>query len=179
MIVVEEHGAFQLVQMPAQIVATVRTAGSLAWAPNQAFGILAGYIFGENTKRDQIAMTAPVTSEAVDGEKIAMTAPVINQEVATGVYETAFIMPSKRTLDTLPEPVHDQIEIKKLAATTKAVWRFGGRATDRRVRDERDQFMDVLEKSGITRTKWPTLAQYNDPWTPPWMRRNELWVSIE
>jgi hypothetical protein len=39
-------------------------------------------------------------------------------------------------------------------------------------------FQSELSSESIERSWSPTLAQYNDPRTPPWMRRNELWVDV-
>jgi len=41
---------------------------------NNGFSIVAGYIFGGNTKKESISMTAPVVATS---ESISMTAPVI------------------------------------------------------------------------------------------------------
>ena len=167
------YEGFKVVKMPARIVATVRTEWTLAWASNSGFGPLAWYIFGDNTKRDKIAMTAPVTSE-----KIAMTAPVTSEEIGEWVYETAFIMPSEWTMDTLPVPNNDDVTLKELPQELKAVWTFSGYANAHAVDKEWKQFSEALTQQWV---KWewsPTLAQYNDPFTPPWMRRNELRVDL-
>ena len=49
-------------------------------AGSEAFGVLADYIFGNNTSRSSIAMTVPVSSQQLSSEKIAMTAPVSVRE---------------------------------------------------------------------------------------------------
>ena len=123
-------------------------------------------------------MTAPVTSQAVEGKKIAMTAPVTRTETEEGLYETSFIMPREWTMETLPIPNNKQVSLKEVAASQKAVWTFGGYANSREVEQERVLFKEELTKEHIIWTGAPTLAQYNDPRTPAWMRRNELWVDL-
>lgn len=54
-----------------------------------------------------------------------MTAPVTRTEVADGTFETAFIMPAKRTMETLPVPNNDAISIKETTPSRKAVRTFG------------------------------------------------------
>ncbi|KAF3779294.1 hypothetical protein EJ110_NYTH32178 [Nymphaea thermarum] len=71
--------------------------------PDGGFKILANYIgaFGkpQNTKPEQIAMTAPVITQE-SAEKIAMTAPVITQESAEKIAMTAPVI----TQEAKPQP---------------------------------------------------------------------------
>ena len=72
---VVSDGAFEVRDYPSLIVAEVTVSGEQREAANAGFRLLAAYIFGGNTTKASIAMTAPVAQEPA-GEKIAMTAPV-------------------------------------------------------------------------------------------------------
>ena len=61
---------------PPMIVAEVEVSEERKVAISQGFKRIANYIFGDNSPRQKIEMTAPVTQQA-SGEKIAMTAPVL------------------------------------------------------------------------------------------------------
>ena len=73
-------------------------------AQSEAFGVLAGFIFGGNRENKEVAMTAPVEVEAASA-KIAMTVPV-NQEAGEqpGTYRFQFAMITEVwNIDVLPE----------------------------------------------------------------------------
>jgi hypothetical protein len=53
-----------------------------------------------------------------------MTSPVTREKISDVSYETAFIMPSEWTMETLPEPNNEKVSIKQLASSLRAVWRF-------------------------------------------------------
>ncbi len=173
----EKKWKIDIVQMPAQIIARVTTAGTVTNAPYEAFWSLAGYIFGDNTKADKIAMTAPVTSHVV-GENIAMTAPVTAQQNSAWQVVTSFIMPEKWTIETLPVPNNPAVIIEEIPGKIVAVRTFSGYAASSRVAKQRERFQQELNEQNIERTGTMTLAQYNDPRTPPRLRRNELWVEL-
>ena len=78
-------------------VAEVVVPGPAAEAGNQAFPILAGYIFGKNKGERKFAMTAPVT-QAVEPVKLEMTAPV-TQAAAPGGFRLQFVLPKGVTAD--------------------------------------------------------------------------------
>ena len=59
--VLRELGDIELRQYATYTVAEVVVAGPAVDAGNQAFPILAGYIFGKNKGEKMFAMTAPVT----------------------------------------------------------------------------------------------------------------------
>lgn len=173
-----QYDWFEVRTLPSQIVAMVTVQASdesnASWKWFQA---LAWFIFGNNTSQDTIAMTAPVTAQQTS-QKIAMTAPVTAQEGSDWTYDVSFIMPSKWTMDTLPVPNNQAIKISKQDSYTIAVRKFGGYATTSEVSNQKQLFTEALAKESI-KTSWTlTLAQYNDPRTPPRMRTNELWSTV-
>lgn len=176
---ISEKNNISIMQMPDHIVASVLVSWEDGDPSGRAFSQLAGYIFGDNTKVDKIAMTAPVTSKQIMNDKIAMTAPVTSKAIEDWLYEVSFIMPSERTMETLPLPNNSNIILKEVVGKRYAVWIFDGYARWDRVNDQRILFEKALQVSDMKRSGPFTLAQYNDPWTPPWMRRNELWVEID
>ena len=81
------------------VVAEVVLDASAEAAGNQAFPILAGYIFGKNKGEKKFAMTAPVTQTAATMAPIRMdmTAPV-TQAVVAGGMQVQFVLPKGVTL---------------------------------------------------------------------------------
>ena len=65
----------ELRRYASYVVAEVLVPGPADEAGNQAFPILAGYIFGKNKGEKRFAMTAPVTQTAAP-VRMEMTAPV-------------------------------------------------------------------------------------------------------
>lgn len=92
-------------------------------ARNEGFRRLARYIFGGNHRQAKIAMTAPVAQQ---NEKIAMTAPVAQSRGADGESVIRFFMPSKWSMELLPEPDDERVELVEVPSETYAVLRFSG-----------------------------------------------------
>ena len=92
--VIERDNKFEIREYEKYIVAEVDVEAGYNAALNTGFGILAGYIFGGNSARASIAMTAPVTEKP---EKIPMTKPVSAYHKQDQVYTISFSMPSKYT----------------------------------------------------------------------------------
>lgn len=125
------------------------------------FKRLAGFIFGGNHSNQEIAMTAPV-QEALYQEQPEM----------------AFTMPSQYHFDELPQPNDPTVELRVQPARTVAVVAFSGWATAAKIDKKTTLLRDTLEQNGILETGELYLNQYNPPWTPPFMRRNEVMVEI-
>jgi hypothetical protein len=114
------------------IVAEVEIDGDFGSALQNGFRVLADYIFGGNTSKSHINMTVPVTEQAVTSEKIEMTTPVISSPVEEGKkYRIAFTMPSKYSLENLPEPANKAISFRKVAKHKVAALRFSGNINSR------------------------------------------------
>ena len=180
---------------PGYILAQVDVESDYDQAIGLGFRILANYIFGGNKKRSNIPMTAPVsgenisvsekipmtipvTEEAVHSEKIEMTAPVTEEDSGKHKYRISFTMPSKYTLDTLPEPDDNRIIFKEIKNQKMAVLRFRGRVNHKLADKEMEELKEWLEKEGIKPKSNYIVAQYNNPAVPGFFRRNEVMVEI-
>ncbi len=128
---------------------------------------------------EKIAMTVPVTEEKVsESEKIDMTAPVAVEELKGHVYRISFTMPSKYTLETLPEPDDKRIKFKEVKNNRTAVIRFSGRAKEQLAQKEIQELKKWLIKKNINPKSNFIVAQYNNPLVPGFLRKNEIIVEI-
>lgn len=171
-----KDGDFEVRDYAPTVVAEVTVSGSQGQASNQGFRILAGYIFGGNTRQQSIAMTSPVAQRQAS-EKIAMTAPVTQTAEGAG-WIVRFTMPSEYTLNTLPRPDDQRISLREEPGQRIAVVRFSGIANARSAERHGRDLDAQLQARGLRRTGPTSLAQYDAPWTPWFMRRNEVMAPI-
>ena len=177
-VVTKELEDYEIRTYAAHIAAQTRVQGEYKDSLNNGFRIIAGYIFGGNTKRQSIAMTAPVTEQLTTSEKIAMTAPV-QASIEGDSHIISFVMPRSYTLATLPRPNDTRVELVEVPSQTMAVIRFSGLRTDSRVLAMKTKLNEALSRDSITVVGSPIYAGYNAPFTPPWMTRNEVMVQVK
>ncbi len=171
------EGDVEVREYPALIAAEVEVGGDRDQAANAGFRILAGYIFGGNTRRQHIEMTAPVVQERKAGESIAMTAPVV-QSGGGGSWTVRFIMPQGYTLAALPVPDDARVKLVPLAPQRLAVIRFSGLARPDEVAARTQSLQAFIDARHWSAQGAPLLARYNPPWTFWFMRRNEVWIAL-
>lgn len=179
--VLQKRDDYEIREYPAHIVAQTTVTGSYAASMNVGFRIVAAYIFGGNTKKEHIAMTAPVLAQTSEptkvSEKIAMTAPVL----ATSEGDSQIIsfgMPRAYTLETLPTPNDARVRIVTVPTKKYAVLRFSWYRSNARVQKMQEKLAAALARDGVVTRGNPAYAGYTAPWTPPWMIRNEVLLEI-
>lgn len=179
--VVKKMNDYEIREYPAHIVAQTTVQGSYRESMSSGFSIVAGYIFGGNTKKENIAMTTPVVAQKgkIDkvSESIAMTAPV----VATSDGDSQIIsfgMPRSYTLETLPTPNDSRVKIVTIPVKKYAVMQFSWYRSDARVKSMQNKLLSALARDGVVAEGSVAYAGYNAPWTPPWMNRNEVLVEV-
>ncbi len=150
---------------PKIILATVEDTSD-----NSGFGLLFQYINGENEAQRKIPMTTPV----ITSEKIKMTAPVISKKGYM-----AFALPSGYTKETVPLPINPAVKIQIQPEKEMAVLRFSGHTTKERVDHFIHKLTTTIQTQGIHMVEEPVLMRYNSPFTPGFLRRNEVGVEIQ
>ena len=186
--VTARHEGFEVRRYDGRIVAEVDVSGAPGDASREGFRILADFIFGNNSRSASVAMTAPVDRTA--SERIAMTAPVDRRVAADadadatdpeGEWTIAFTMPSKYTMRTLPRPNDDRIRIREIPPTSYAVSRFRGAPSEPGVQRRMAELVEAVRAAGLSPKAGaePTYARYDPPWTPGFLRRNEIFVELD
>ncbi len=169
-------GAFEVRNYPPLVVAEVTRSGDRGTAVNRGFGPLADYIFAKEREGDTIAMTAPVTQQK--RETIAMTAPVTQTRGENDAWTVRFIMPSKYKLDALPKPANADVKLLDVPARRVAAVRFSGVANDALLAEKEAALREWIESRGLKPVGPPTYAYYNAPFTPGFLRRNEVMFDV-
>lgn len=174
--VIQQDGDIEIREYAAFIVAEVVVDEEFEDAGNRAFRALFKYIDGNNRDQREIAMTAPVSQQKTS-TKIAMTAPVSQQQTATG-WAVSFMMPASFTMDTIPEPLDPAISLREVPAHRAASLRYSGTWSEKRYREHLELLGRWLDKNGLAPAGEPVWARYNAPFTPWFMRRNEILVRL-
>jgi hypothetical protein len=158
------------------VVAEVTVSGTAQEAGSKAFPILAGYIFGKNQGEKKFDMTAPVTQAAAP-VKLEMTAPV-TQAAADDGFVVQFVLPRSVSLATAPEPLDGRIRLRELPAQRVAAIRYSGFWTQANYQEHLEKLQATLRSANIEWVGQPVLSRYDPPFKPWFLRRNEIWLSL-
>ena len=126
---------------------------------SEGFGVLAGYIFGDNATNEKIAMTSPVVMELGDTSKML------------------FMVPKNYTLKNLPTPKNGNIVFEKQEEKIMAAIRFDGWADDEKIEKYKSILMHELNKEKLNYSPKFIFLGYNPPFEVL-NRRNEVVVEL-
>ncbi len=177
--VLKTYQDFELRSYDPYIVAEMEVKGSFQEASYAAFPVLVDYIGGNNKKKEEIAMKSPVEQAPAEGEKIAMTSPVTQAPGAGKTYKVSFVMPREYTMETVPTPVDERIEMKEVPAKLMAARKYSGRWTTDNYEENLRILMEGIEREGLKPLSTPVWARYDSPFTLWWNRRNEVMIEVD
>ena len=181
--IIEKSEPFELRSYAPQLIAEVKVEGDLDTASSQGFRLIAAFIFGQNQVSEKISMTAPVAIETAQSTKIAMTVPVgieASKDSAKGVSQWvfSFVMPSEYTMATLPKPLNPLVSIRELPAQRRAAITFSGFYNEAKVLEKTNALEAWIKSKQWQSIGNPQFARYNPPWSIPFIRRNEILITV-
>lgn len=157
--VVRTDNKFEIRDYPALTIATTPMNGD---GMNGSFGQLFRFIAGSNEGSEKIEMTSPVLIET-SKEKKTMS----------------FIMPKKTVEKGVPKPAGETVTLGKVEAARVAVFRFSGNRTTENEKTAIEKLNEWLTAQKIVGRGEPVFAYYDPPWTPTFLRRNEVMIRID
>ncbi|MFT6077839.1 MAG: hypothetical protein ACJA02_000964 [Myxococcota bacterium] len=130
---------------------------------NNNFRSLFKFISGENDKDQKIKMTTPVFQENIQNQKTM-----------------SFVMPGSFDKDNIPKPNNKNIKIEYLKNVKFIAIRFSGRSTDKNFNKYQKILEGVIKENSIeVDLENPVNAYYNQPWTFPFLKRNEVLLRLK
>jgi effector-binding domain-containing protein len=175
--VVKKDNEFEIRDYAPHILAETVVEGDLEEAGNNAFNRLFRYISGDNRSRDKVKMMGPVSQEPI-GEKIKMTAPV-GQQRFQEKWAVSFMMPASYTLETLPEPEDPKVTLRQVPARRIATVCYSGFWSEKGYLRYKLELESWIRERGLTIVGDPIWARYNPPFTPWFLRRNEILIPVD
>ena len=178
--VILKEGKKEIRHYESFIVAKTTVKGNFKEAQGDAFRILAGYIFGDNEKRQELPMTAPVLQNpAEESETIQMTGPVIQSSSDNG-WAMSFMMPSKYKMRDLPIPKDKRIRFEtvpnRYIAAIRYTWPGSKHRNEKKASDLQQWVAGLNDFEAVA---LPVYAGYDPPWTLPFLRRNETMIEVK
>lgn len=166
--IIKQNGNIEIRDYPSMIVAETTIQGVREAAINEGFRNIAGYIFGGNVAGKSIAMTAPVMQQPVKSQ----------EENKQQKWTVRFVMPAEYTFETLPLPKEQNVRLEMLPAQRFAVIRFSGIASEENITKKEYLLKQYIHDNNLKEASTPAYAFYNPPWTLPFLRRNEIMISV-
>lgn len=156
--VVRTAGKFEVRDYPALTVVETPMANANG---DGSFGRLFRFISGGNEGKQKIAMTTPVFMSGSDSNATM-----------------AFVLPAKFNAATAPKPADGAVTLRELPGGRFAVLRFnGGRSTVREA-ETLASLQTWLAAQGWKASGSPVYAYFDPPWTPSFLRRNEVMLRV-
>jgi hypothetical protein len=155
--VTRSDGKFQLRDYPGLTVVETAAPG-----PDNSFMRLFHYIGGQNSAQQKIPMTTPVF---MAGSRTNST--------------MAFVLPANLPLERAPHPADPTLRLRQIPAGSFAVLRFSGGRSDRHAAEALTRLQAWLTAQSLTAAGEPPVYAYFDPpWTPSFLRRNEVMLRL-
>ena len=159
--VIKVEDEFEIRHYPAVTIAMITSsATTYKELGSSGFTKLAGYIFGGNKDKKQIAMTSPV-----------------HMDIGDSVSSMSFVMPSSYTKDNLPLPNNSDVTIKTADEEYVAAIRFGGFASNDKIKKYTMMLEKALQKHHQSYYGNFRFLGYNPPYQL-FGRRNEIIVTL-
>lgn len=128
---------------------------------DNGFSKVFNYISGNNERNEKINMTTPVISEFKEDK-----------------FSTSFVIPTK-VRSNIPKPNSDNVIIENFEDIYMVCIKFSGRWTDKNFDKQNALILDFIEKNKLVIKSKMYLFRYNPPFTPSFVRRNEIAYFIE
>jgi hypothetical protein len=160
--VVAKRDGYELRHYEPAILVQVTVTGDAQSAGSMGFGSLVRYISGDNEP----------------GRKMAMTSPVLQESAHSSSHVVSFVLPANVSIDDIPKPRDARVSTVAVPARDMAARTYIGRWTQAKFEANAAELVAALSRDGMATAGAPSWARYDPPWTPPFLRRNEVLIEV-
>jgi DNA gyrase inhibitor GyrI len=161
-IVLKKESDIEIRQYKNFLTASIEMEGDRKEAIGKGFRSLFKYISGENKNKESISMTVPVMQKSTGNNK----------------WSISFVVPKKFDLKNVPQPDNKNIQIKNNFDLKVIAITFSGLFSDGNIEENETKLRNYIKEKGIKIEESAIYAGYNAPWTPWFLKRNEVLFKL-
>jgi DNA gyrase inhibitor GyrI len=158
----------------------VRTSGKFAVRDYPALRVVETPLarVGKDADGSFLRLFRFITGANEAKQKIAMTTPVFMSGSDTNA-TMAFVLPAKLPTDAVPKPSDAAVTVRELPAGRFAVLRFSGGRSAEHDAEALGRLRAWMRAEGLQELSPPVYGYFDPPWTPGFLRRNEVMLRTE
>jgi len=165
--VITSDGKFEVREYPDLMLVATKTKMD-AQGRDGSFMKLFRYISGANESDKKISMTTPVFME---------------NDKAESAVQMGFVMPKDITVEGVPAPTGEGVDVRKRIGGRFAVLRFPGQLNAKLAKESETKLRAWMETKGLiaddsAESSGVETASYDPPFTPGPLRRNEVLIRL-
>ena len=161
-IVLKKENDIEIRQYKNFLTASIEMEGDRKEAIGKGFRSLFKYISGENKNKESISMTVPVMQKSTGNNK----------------WSISFVVPKKFNLQNVPQPDNQSVKIKNNPDLKVIAITFSGLFSDGNIEENETKLRNYIKEKGIKIEESVIYAGYNAPWTPWFLKRNEVMFKL-
>ena len=82
-------------------------------------------------------------------------------------------------IDSAPEPIDPRVQLRAVSGHRVAVIRYSGFWSQSNYDQHLGKLQAALQAANLPWTGEPVLSRYDPPFTPWFLRRNEIWLALQ
>ena len=102
----------------------------------------------------------------------------MTQSATKGGFLVQFVLPKGVTVANAPEPLDTRVRFREVLPSQVAVIRYSGFWSEANYNEHLSKLNAALQAENLATIGEAILSRYNAPFTPCFMRRNEIWLHL-
>ena len=160
--VLKKESEIEIRQYKNFLTASIEMEGDRKKAIGKGFRFLFKYISGENKNKESISMTIPVMQKSSGNNK----------------WNVSFVVPKKFDIKNAPQPDNVNIQLKNNSDLKVIAITFSGLFSDGNIQENETKLRNYIKEQGIKIEEPAIYAGYNAPWSPWFLKRNEVMFKL-
>ena len=160
--VLKKESEIEIRQYKNFLTASIEIEGNRKEAIGKGFRFLFKYISGENKNKESISMTIPVMQKSSGNNK----------------WNVSFVVPKKFDIKNAPQPDNVNIQLKNNSDLKVIAITFSGLFSDANIKENETKLRNYIKQKGLKIEEPAIYASYNAPWTPWFLKRNEVLFKL-
>ena len=160
--VLKKENDIEIRQYKNFLTASIEMEGDRKEAISKVFRSLFKYIIGENKTKESISMTIPVMQKSSVNNK----------------WNISFVVPKKFDLKNVPQPENLNTQIENNINFKVITITFSGLFSDGNIKENETKLRNYIKEKGFKIEEPAIYAGYNAPWTPWFLKKNEVMFKL-